>query len=96
MCILLGDRGDGDTREDAERLAGKIFAPAHLPERRGEGSTESLLDTGGEALVVSQFTLIADRANVKRELDPSFSKGPASKDVAEPLYEALLRRAPSE
>ena len=43
----------------------------------------SLLDTGGAALVVSQFTLIADTAKGNR---PSFS-GAARPEEAEPLYE---------
>jgi D-tyrosyl-tRNA(Tyr) deacylase len=43
----------------------------------------SLVDVHGEALVVSQFTLIADTAKGHR---PSFS-GAASPDAAEPLYE---------
>jgi D-tyrosyl-tRNA(Tyr) deacylase len=43
----------------------------------------SLLDVGGAALVVSQFTLIADSAKGNR---PSFS-GAAGANTAEPLYE---------
>ena len=43
----------------------------------------SLLETGGEALVVSQFTLLADTAKGTR---PSFSAA-ARPERAEPLYE---------
>ena len=43
----------------------------------------SLLDTGGAALVISQFTLIAETAKGNR---PSFS-GAARPEAAEPLYE---------
>ena len=45
----------------------------------------SLLDAGGEVLVVSQFTLIADTARGNR---PSFSRA-ARPEVAEPLYGAF-------
>jgi D-tyrosyl-tRNA(Tyr) deacylase len=45
----------------------------------------SLLDTGGAALVVSQFTLIAETAKGNR---PSFTDA-APPDQAEPLYEAF-------
>src|SRR5205814_8775589 len=51
---------------------------------RSDGKFDrSLLDTGGEALVISQFTLIADTAKGNR---PSFS-GAARPERAEPLYE---------
>jgi D-tyrosyl-tRNA(Tyr) deacylase len=45
----------------------------------------SLIDTGGEALVVSQFTLLADSRRQKGTR-PDFSKA-ARPEVAEPLYE---------
>ena len=48
-------------------------------------ASRSLLDTGGAALVVSQFTLIADTAKGNR---PSFSAA-APPEEAEPLYEAF-------
>jgi D-tyrosyl-tRNA(Tyr) deacylase len=47
----------------------------------------SLLDTGGAALVVSQFTLIADTQKGNR---PSFS-GAARPEQAEPLYERFCQ-----
>jgi D-tyrosyl-tRNA(Tyr) deacylase len=81
LAVLLGI-AQGDTAEDADRLAGKI---ARL--RIFEGDTgkfdRSLLDTGGAALVVSQFTLIADTRKGNR---PSFTEA-ASPAAAEPLYE---------
>jgi D-aminoacyl-tRNA deacylase len=49
----------------------------------------SLLDTGGAALVVSQFTLIADSRRQKGTR-PDFS-GAAPKEEAEPVYEAFCR-----
>jgi D-tyrosyl-tRNA(Tyr) deacylase len=83
LCILLGI-ADGDEAETAERLAGKI---ARLRIFAGEDGRfdRSLLDTGGAALVVSQFTLIADSRKGTR---PDFSKA-ARPQVAEPLYEAF-------
>ena len=80
LCVLLGvARGDGE--EEAVRLAGKV---ARLRIFAGETGRfdRSLLDTGGAALVVSQFTLIADTAKGNR---PSFS-GAAEPAEAERLY----------
>ena len=80
LCVLLGV-ARGDTAADAERLAGKI-ARLRVFERDGKFDV-SLLDTGGAALVVSQFTLLADTAKGNR---PSFSDA-APPEEAEPLYE---------
>jgi D-tyrosyl-tRNA(Tyr) deacylase len=79
LCILLGiGRDDAET----ERLAGKIARLRIFPDEDGRFD-RSLLDTGGSALVVSQFTLLADTENGNR---PSFSAAAAPED-AEPLYE---------
>ena len=83
LCVLLGV-ARGDTAADAERLAGKI-ARLRIFENDEGKFDRSLLDTGGAALVVSQFTLLADTAKGNR---PSFS-GAAAPDEAEPLYEAF-------
>jgi D-aminoacyl-tRNA deacylase len=80
LCILLGV-ADGDDRAVAERLAGKV-ARLRIFENDEGKFDRSLLDTGGAALVVSQFTLIADTAKGNR---PSFS-GAAQPAVAEELY----------
>ena len=79
--MLLGVARD-DTEEDARQLAGKVARLRIFPDDEGRFD-RSLLDTGGAALVVSQFTLIADTAKGNR---PSFS-GAAAPDVAEPVYE---------
>ncbi len=74
----------GDDAAAAERLAGKV---ARL--RIFEGSSgkfeRSLVDEGGSALVVSQFTLIADTTKGNR---PSFTDA-ARPEQAEPLYEVF-------
>jgi D-aminoacyl-tRNA deacylase len=80
LLVLLGVAG-GDTSEDAERLAGKIARLRIFPDEQGKFD-RSLLDTGGGALVVSQFTLLADTAKGKR---PSFTEAAQPED-AEPLY----------
>ena len=85
LLVLLGvARGDGEA--EAERLAGKVarlrvFAGA---EERFE---RSLLDSGGAALVVSQFTLIADTSKGNR---PSFADA-AAPEEAEALYGSFCR-----
>jgi D-tyrosyl-tRNA(Tyr) deacylase len=81
LCVLLGvARGDG--AEEAARLAGKV-ARLRIFEDERRRFDRSLLDLGGAALVVSQFTLIADTAKGNR---PSFSEAAPPED-AEPLYE---------
>ena len=83
LCILLGvAREDGP--EGAQRLAEKV-ARLRIFENDEGRFDRSLLDTGGEALVVSQFTLIADTAKGNR---PSFTDA-AAPEEAEPLYEAF-------
>jgi D-tyrosyl-tRNA(Tyr) deacylase len=84
LTVLLGV-AHGDTAEDAARLAAKI-ARLRIFENADGKFDRSLLDTGGEALVVSQFTLIADTAKGNR---PSFA-GAAPPEQAEPLYEAFV------
>jgi len=74
LCVLLGVANE-DGEEQAERL--RIF-----PDEQGRFD-RSVTDVGGAALVVSQFTLIADTARGNR---PSFG-GAAPPEQAEPLYE---------
>ncbi len=83
LCVLLGV-ATGDERPDAERLAGKVARLRIFQNEEGKFD-RSLLDVGGGALVVSQFTLIADTAKGNR---PSFSRA-ARPEAAEPLYEAF-------
>jgi len=81
LCVLLGI-SDGDDEATAERLAGKITRLRIFADEEGRFD-RSLLDTGGSALVVSQFTLIADTAKGNR---PSFAAA-ARPEAAKPLYE---------
>ena len=83
LCVLLGI-ARGDEAGDAERLAGRI-ARLRIFENDDGKFARSLVDTGGAALVVSQFTLIADRKKPKGTR-PDFS-GAASREQAEPPYE---------
>jgi D-tyrosyl-tRNA(Tyr) deacylase len=81
VLVLLGI-AEGDDEPAADRLAGKIARLRIF--QNGEGKFDrSLLDTGGAALVVSQFTLLAETRKGNR---PSFTDA-APPDDAEPLYE---------
>jgi D-aminoacyl-tRNA deacylase len=81
LCVLLGvAREDGDGA--ADRLASKIARLRVFENDDGKFDT-SLLDVAGSALVVSQFTLIADTAKGNR---PSFGHA-AGPELAERLYE---------
>ena len=83
LCVLLGvARGDGLT--EASRLAEKLARLRVFEDERGRFD-RSLLDVGGEVLVVSQFTLLADTSKGQR---PSFTDA-APPGHAEPLYEAF-------
>ena len=84
LCILLGV-AEGDDEAVALRLAEKI-AKLRIFENEQGKFDRSLLEIEGSALVVSQFTLIADTAKGNR---PSFS-GAARPELAEPLYERFV------
>ena len=80
VCVLLGAaRGDGE--EELMRLAGKLARLRIFPDDDGRFD-RSIADVGGAALVVSQFTLIADTAKGNR---PSFADA-APPEQAKPLY----------
>jgi D-tyrosyl-tRNA(Tyr) deacylase len=83
LCVLLGV-ARGDSAETAARMADKV-ARLRIFENDDGRFDRSLLDAGGEALVVSQFTLIADTAKGTR---PSFTEA-AQPGEAEPLYEGF-------
>jgi D-tyrosyl-tRNA(Tyr) deacylase len=82
--LLLVAVADGDSEAEARRLAQKCAEMRIFPDDEGRFE-RSLLDIGGEALVVSQFTLLAD---VRRGRRPSFAAA-AAPQIAEPLVEAF-------
>jgi D-tyrosyl-tRNA(Tyr) deacylase len=78
--------GPGDGEEQARYLAEKIANLRIFEDEQGKMNL-SLLDTGGEALVVSQFTLYADTRKGRR---PSFTDA-ALPQVASPLVERFAQ-----
>jgi D-tyrosyl-tRNA(Tyr) deacylase len=81
LVVLLGVAVEDDA-DEAERLAGKISRLRIFEDEHGKFA-RSILDAGGSALVVSQFTLLADTRKGNR---PSFTAA-APPEHAEPLYE---------
>lgn len=84
LVVFLGI-GQGDTEEQARFLAEKV-AQLRIFEDAESKFNLSLLDVGGEALVVSQFTLYGDARKGRR---PSFSDA-ARPEVAAPLVEKFI------
>jgi len=80
--VILTGIGPEDGEEQARYLAEKIATLRIFPDAEGKTNL-SCLDVGGEALVVSQFTLYADTRKGRR---PSFINA-APPEVAEPLVE---------
>ena len=83
LLVLLGV-ADGDTSEQAERMAAKLAA-LRLFEDPQQRMNLSVRDVGGEVLCVSQFTLLGDTRKGNR---PSFVAA-ARPEQAEPLYEQV-------
>ncbi len=81
LVILLGV-GEGDTEQEGRKLAEKIAHLRIFEDDQGKFNL-SLLDTGGAALVISQFTLFADCRKGRR---PSFISA-ARPELAQDLYE---------
>jgi D-tyrosyl-tRNA(Tyr) deacylase len=90
FLILLGI-GAGDDEADIAWLCGKIARMRVFPDEEGK-MNHSLLDTGGAALVVSQFTL---HASTKKGNRPSFLNS-APPELAEPLYETFCAALSAE
>lgn len=85
VVVLLGV-ADGDTERDARRMADKIVG-LRIFEDDQEKMNGALADVGGEMLVVSQFTLLADCRKGRR---PSFVAA-AMPELAESLYDVFVR-----
>lgn len=84
LCVLLGvNRADSEA--DARWMADKIVNLRVFEDEAGK-LNRSLLDVGGEMLVVSQFTLYGDCRRGRR---PSFV-GAARPEDADPLYEKFV------
>jgi D-tyrosyl-tRNA(Tyr) deacylase len=86
LLILVGV-GKGDIKTDAEELAGKITHLRIFGDEKGR-MNRSLMDIQGSALVVSQFTLLADTSRGRR---PGFDDA-APPDQAEALYNHFVEK----
>lgn len=84
LAVLLGV-GKGDTEKDAKWLAEKVANLRIFEDEYGKMNL-SVLDTGGEALIVSQFTLYGDARKGRR---PGFDRA-ASPDEADALYQRFV------
>ena len=90
LLILLGVE-EADTSGDVEWLSGKI-ARLRIFDDDGGVMNLSLRDTGGEALVISQFTL---HASTRKGNRPSYIRA-AKPETAIPLYETFIRQLSSD
>jgi D-aminoacyl-tRNA deacylase len=86
ILIYLGV-GIDDTEKDIDYLVGKVAGLRIFPDEENH-MNRSVLDIGGSALVISQFTLFGD---VRRGKRPSLTTAMAP-DMAEKYYEAFCRR----
>ncbi len=87
LLVFVGI-GKGDTKELADKYLKKLFALRIFEDENGKTNL-SMADVHGELLLVSQFTLYA---NCRKGHRPSFIEAGAP-DLAESLYEYLIRRA---
>ncbi|MDD3668787.1 MAG: D-aminoacyl-tRNA deacylase [Alphaproteobacteria bacterium] len=86
FCLLLGV-APADTEEDVGRMVQKVVG-LRVFEDENRKMNRSLQDIGGEALVISQFTLLADCNTGRR---PSFT-GAGSPENANQLYQLFVRK----
>ncbi len=86
LCVLVGVTHD-DTESQAHKLADKIWGLRVIDDDNGV-MNRSIAETGGEVLVISQFTLYGDTSGGRR---PSWINA-ARPEQAEPLVQALVDR----
>ncbi len=90
LMILLGIENE-DGVEDIDWLSRKIINMRIFDDENGV-MNKSLMDTGGDILLVSQFTL---HASIKKGNRPSYIKA-AKPEIAIPLYEKFKSKVESE
>jgi D-aminoacyl-tRNA deacylase len=90
LMILLGIE-EADSREDIDWLSKKIANLRIFPDDKGV-MNKSILDSGGEVLLISQFTL---HASTKKGNRPSYIKA-AKPEIAIPLYEDFIKTLESD
>jgi len=87
LMVLVGFEA-ADTQEDVQWITRKMLGLRIFDDENGV-MNRSVLDVGGELLIISQFTLHAMTAKGNR---PSYIRA-AGHDIAVPLYEEFLRQA---
>lgn len=90
LMVLLGIE-EADTQEDIDWLSKKIVNLRIFPDENGV-MNRSVLEVGGEILLISQFTL---HASTKKGNRPSYIKA-AKPDFAIPMYEKIIQALESE
>ena len=90
LLVLLG-AGAGDTERDLEYVASKVLGLRIFPDEDGK-MNHSLVDIGGAALVVSQFTLYGDTRKGRR---PSFVRA-MDPGEASPMVDRFVERLARE
>ena len=88
LLVLLGVE-QADTPEDIEWLSTKLVKLRIFDDEQG-AMNRSILDVGGEILLVSQFTL---HASTRKGTRPSWNRA-APPEIARPLYDDFHHRLP--
>jgi D-tyrosyl-tRNA(Tyr) deacylase len=87
LLVLLGITAE-DNHEDIQWLANKIVNLRIFNDNSGT-MNNSVIDSGGDLIIVSQFTLMA---NTKKGNRPSYIRA-AKPEIAIPLYEKFIQKA---